>query len=143
MILGTKQIKYTKASLYDRVFKHKWKYTLLEEAHFVTSVFPKEDIKTDYITLTKTGLLLLKEGYACDGASGPTYDSKSSMRGAFVHDAFYQLMRLGLLPQSAKWKADDIFYDLCVQDGMNKIRAWVWFQAVSKFAGYACKERTK
>jgi len=140
MILGTKEIKYIKASLFDRIFHGKWKYTQIGESHFVLNIFLKNDIETEFIKLSKYGILTLRDKYSCDGASGPTYDSKSSMRGAFVHDALYQLMRLGLLPQSIKERADLIFYELCLQDGMIKQRAWVWHKAVSIFGFMSCRK---
>jgi hypothetical protein len=57
---------------------------------------------TTWLELWPDGTLVISPGYAWDGASGPTYDSKSSMRASLVHDALYQLMRLGLLSQSFK-----------------------------------------
>jgi hypothetical protein len=56
------------------------------------------------------------------------------MRGSLEHDAFYQLMRFGLLPLSFRKEVDQRLYTVCVQDGMSRIRAsWVKF-AVNTFA---------
>jgi len=53
-------------------------------------------INTLYLELTQAGLLTICQGYAWDGASGPTIDTKSSMRAALVHDALDQLLREGM-----------------------------------------------
>ena len=80
------------------------------------------------------GHLTIFAGYAWDGASGPTYDSKSSMRASLVHDAGYQLIRLGMLPHDTRKQWDELFHRICVEDGMWKPRAWLWFNAVRGFA---------
>lgn len=94
-----------------------------------------------FILLDSKGYLIIEDGYAWDGASGPTWDSKSSMRGSLVHDAFYQLEREGLLPQSERGKIDKMLHDICVEDGMWGWRADLWLWAVRKFAGYAASPK--
>jgi hypothetical protein len=91
-------------------------------------------IVTDWIELDPDGTLRLKPGYAWDGASGPTYDSKSSMRASAAHDPIYQLIRLGLLPASCREPADKAFHRICEEDGMFAPRAWAWFHLVRIFA---------
>lgn len=58
------------------------------------------------ITLTENGNLFIDTGYTCDGASGPTWDTASTIGPAFVHDALYELIAAGLLPRSVRWQAD-------------------------------------
>ena len=94
-------------------------------------------ITTEYITLTPDGKLEIKEGYAWDGPSGPTFDSPSSMRGSLVHDALYQLLREQLLPASDRELADRELYRICLEDGMWKWRAKLWLDGVRDFAGAA------
>jgi hypothetical protein len=79
------------------------------------------------------GQMTIRAGYAWDGASGPTFDSKNSMRGSLVHDAIYQCIRSELLPRDFKADADQLLYDICVADGMLKARAWLWKRAVMRF----------
>ena len=50
-----------------------------------------------YITIDRSGSMTIRSGYAWDGASGPTWDSPSTMRGSLVHDCWYQLFREGTL----------------------------------------------
>lgn len=110
-----------------------YKYQIQDNA---TITLPKEwealRCANDWIAL-EYGLLRVKAGYAWDGASGPTIDSKCSMRASLAHDALYQLMREGLISRDLKDKADDLLRDLCREDGMSIWRAWLWHRAVKQF----------
>lgn len=94
-------------------------------------------ILTPFIELTPGGMLTINTGYAWDGASGPTLDTKSSMRGSLVHDAFYQLEREELISQKEREKIDRLLHDICIQDGMWGWRADLWLWAVRKFGIFA------
>lgn len=78
-------------------------------------------------------LLTQYEGYAWDGASGPTIDGKCSIRGSLGHDGIYQAIREGLLPRSLKDAGDKFLYEQCVEDLMPRWRAWLWRRGVKKF----------
>ncbi len=67
-------------------------------------------------------LLLLYDGYAWDGPSGPTIDTDDFMQGAVVHDVGYQLIRLGVLPPEMRKLFDEELKLMCQQDGMWAIR---------------------
>lgn len=99
------------------------------------------DCQEELLSVSGATLTILP-GYAWDGASGPTVDSPSSMRGSLVHDALYQLMRMGVLPESCRPAADKVFYRLCIEDGMDRFRAWVWYWAVRLFAASAARRGT-
>jgi len=105
-------------------YRKGYKYQLAEDLVVKVKIFPKKNIKTEYINLTTKGKLTLKHGYCSDGPSGPTIDTKSFMRGAFAHDGLYQLMRMELLPQSYRLEADQELKIICLEDGMWKIRVW-------------------
>lgn len=94
-------------------------------------------IITEWVTLDPDGTLRIRAGYCWDGASGPTLDTRDSMRASLVHDALYQLMRLGLLPQSLRGAIDRIFRRICKEDGMWSPRAQLWYMAVRTFAQLA------
>ena len=99
-----------------------------------------QDIQTDYIALNVKGLLTIKKGYAWNGASGPTKDSKKSKRASGVHDALYQLMELKLLNyQTHRIIADWVFYRILLADKMFKPRAWIWWRAVRRYAEFAAR----
>jgi hypothetical protein len=96
---------------------------------------PEKPVKLPFITLSKTGVLSMKAGYAWDGASGPAVDRKATKRGSLVHDALYQLLRMEKLPQDLRHDADHIYSQLCAEDGM-----WAWWarrhlNALSLFGG--------
>lgn len=60
--------------------------------------------------------------YAWDGASGPTWDDKTNMRGTLVHDGIYQLMREGFLNRFYRKYADQLLRDMCIEDAIFFIR---------------------
>ena len=95
-------------------------------------------IEEQYFSLSEQGHLYIQSLYAWDGPSGPTFDTPSFMRGSLVHDVLYQMIRLSLLPVGLKEVADDILYDLCIEDGMWKVRALWVKRAVKRFGASAC-----
>jgi hypothetical protein len=119
-----------------------YKYQLHEEYTTKIIIHPDEDLfDHGFITLKKDGTLIIKEGYAWDGPSGPTIDSKNFMRGSLVHDALYQLMRQGQLPEHMRPLADEILDTICKEDGMSAIRRWWVAHALFDFGGAAAKRR--
>jgi hypothetical protein len=113
-------------------YREGYKYQLYADEEFRTGIFGK-NIKTDFIELFANGVLICRKGYAWDGASGPTIDTKNSMRAALLHDAGYQLMREKLLSLDYKAYFDEEFYRILRADGMSWIRAWIWYNAVRDF----------
>lgn len=99
-------------------------------------------IDTDYITLDEDGLLTIKKGYAWDGPSGPTFDTKNFMRGSLVHDVLYQLIREGHLSYIRLF-ADNLLRTLCREDGMSWIRAWWIYRALRLFGSTAADPASK
>jgi len=107
-----------------------YKYQLAEnEEKVLPYEFAGVEVKTEFLWIHR-GTLYIKSGYAWDGASGPTWDSESSMTPSLVHDALYQLMRMGLLGGEYRAEADKIFRDMCIEKGMFKWRANLWYKAV-------------
>ena len=115
-------------------YKSGYKYQLVEECYKKVEIFPDEDIRTTHLTLYQGGYLRIKEGYCWDGPSGPAIDTKNFMCGSLVHDALYQLMRQGLIPQKWREQADKELRKVCLKDGMSKVRAWWVYYAVRTFA---------
>ena len=111
-----------------------YKYQLVNDYKIRTYVIPKESITSFWIELDNKGNLGLRLGYAWDGPSGPTIDTKNFMRGSLVHDALYQLMRQGYLDIEWREQADKELKRICLEDGMSKIRAWWVYKAVRTFA---------
>ena len=89
-------------------------------------------ISHPYMHLDKNGVLEIFPGYAWDGSTC-SFD-KNSMRASLVHDALYQLMREGLLPQDCRNMADRLLQQICLDAGMSRIRAWWVYRGVSRFS---------
>lgn len=124
-------------------YKKGYKYQLAEDYAIELEIYPVRDIFTDMIWLNELGKLRIMAGYAWDGASGPTIDTKSSMRGSLVHDALYQLMREGYLGLEWREKADHYLRSICRDDGMSWFRARLWEKAVDWFAKRSASEAGK
>ena len=76
-------------------------------------------------------VLSIRVGFAWDGGSGPARDTKKAMPGFALHDALYQLTRLGY------YKKSDADLELRARlraDGVGRFRAWYIYQAV-RFGG--------
>lgn len=114
-----------------------WKYQLAEDYHVATDIIGQAAEIPGYVQLDQGGVLHVRAGYCWDGASGPTIDTKSSMRASLVHDALYQLEREGRLSQTTRAAADELLERLCVEDGMWRWRARAWLWAVRRFAAGA------
>ena len=95
-------------------------------------------ILVPFIDANKNGELVIRKGYAWDGPSGPTFDTKDFMRGSLVHDAGYQLIRERYIDDDYRRQFDEELRRICLEDGMIRIRAWWVYQAVRLFGGPAC-----
>ena len=110
---------------------------------FNKELFPKVNVKTDFIELTSTGVLTLKKGYAFDGVSGFP-DMKSLLCGAGVHDALYQLIRLGHIDIKLITLADDEMIRICKKRGANKYLVESIRKVLKEFGpNFATKESMK
>lgn len=106
------------------------KYQLVRD-YLVQTPIIGESVTDDFFCLTPDGVLKVKNGYAWDGASGPTFDTKSSMRASMVHDVFCVAMRDHRLSYD-KWQdtVNAFFRQMCIEDGMWLWRANLWHSAV-------------
>ncbi len=108
-----------------------YKYTLFADYKHQTDLRIARTFEIPpVIMLEADGLLTVKKGYAWDGPSGPTIDTPDFMRGSLVHDVLYQLMREKVIPQDQREYADKLLREICLEDGMSRIRAWWVYQAV-------------
>lgn len=116
------------------VYKGGYTYLLKREHVEDIELKPDKDIVTDFIGLGLNGRLVIKPGYAWDGPSGPTFDTKTFMRGSLVHDALYQLIREGFLDLAThRPLADAVLKRMCLEDGMASFRAWYVHAFVRRF----------
>jgi hypothetical protein len=106
------------------------KYQVAEDFIVLTPI-TGEAITDDWFVLAPNGALLVRKGFGWDGASGPTFDSQSSMSASLVHDVFCLCMRDGRLSYN-KWQdaVNQFFEDMCRQAGMWGWRAKLWHTGV-------------
>lgn len=125
-------------------YKSKYKYQLVEKYEMRIPITPRDDKVTEYINLDTKGNLTVKRSYAWDGPSGPVKDTPKNMRASLVHDALYQLMRMEKLSARTHRKtADQLFRDMCKQDGVSKRRASIYYWGLRKFAKPATSPENK
>lgn len=97
-----------------------YRYQLKNMAVFETGILGFS-ICTEFVTLSPTGTLWLRSGYATDGVTGitgsvwaPLLERKWLIYGSFGHDGLYQLMRLRLLPSTFRPLADRLLKEWCL-----------------------------
>ena len=113
-----------------------YKFQLEEDYEHQTGITPAAPGGNRFVQVTLDGLLLIRAGYAWDGASGPAIDTPTFMRGSLVHDALYQLMRLDILSKADHRRAaDELLRQIVREDGMLAVRAWWVYHAVRIFGG--------
>lgn len=122
-------------------YRSGYKYQLCADWWVQTPITGHEATVPGFINLALDGKLTIHTGYAWDGPSGPTIDTKTFMRGSLAHDALYQLMREGLISESLREDADRLLMALCVQDGMNAVRAACVYAAVRECGGPSAKRQ--
>jgi hypothetical protein len=130
------------------LYKSDYKYQLVEDYKIKVSIKPEFDIETDFIVLDIYGNLTIRKGYSWDGPSGPVIDTDKNLRGALVHDALYQLMRMSLLHYDGHLEpyrklADLEFQSICKEDGVHPIRAFIWYRGLRRFAAFAADPKNK
>jgi hypothetical protein len=133
------KIKYKKLYKFPSSLFHKYKYELLEEHFEDTGIIGYEVIIDGILQLSNNGKLRIGKKYRWDGCSGPTWDDEGNMRGSLIHDAFYQMFREKFLPIYLRKKVDQLFVEICHQDGMCALRCHYYYGAVRLLAGGAAK----
>ena len=120
-----------------------YKYQLYERESFQTAIKPPEFLETKWLRLSSSGLLIVRAGYAWDGPSGPTWDTKNSMRGSLFHDAIYQLIRQRMLDPRWRKVADEELGRFLKEDDMWWPRRALWVRELKKFGGSAADPKNK
>ena len=115
-----------------------YRYQLAETERYQSDIMPLGVLAdTDWLALDSEGLLTIRTGYCWDGASGPVIHSPASMRASLIHDAYYQLIRLGLIHAAYRAAADRVYRRVCIESGMLESRAEMHFIALRLFGGVA------
>lgn len=90
-------------------------------------IFPHSPGGNDYVQLTLGGDLHISKGYAWDGASGPAINTTSFVRPSLVHDALYQLIRMGVVPRDCRAAADRLLGQMLREDSLIIANRQPWF----------------
>lgn len=114
-----------------------YKYSLWNDYSVNINIFGRP-VSHRLFTLDSAGKLTIFADYPWDGPSGPTFDSKTGMRASLVHDALFEMLRLGLLPHDPCFHIANLeFRKILLEDQMCELRAKLWFRGVESF-GDAC-----
>lgn len=112
-------------------YKAGYKYQFTRDYSCYTGIMLPHDIVRDFYTLTADGWCHIKKGYAWDGPSGPTLDTKDSLRASAIHDCYCQAAKDRLIDYDTfSPQYHQVFKDICLEDEMCSPRAWVWHHAV-------------
>ena len=103
---------------------------VLSDDYMVQTPITGADIIDPWFRLFPDGWLHVLAGFAWDGPSGPTFDTKDSLRASLVHDVFCVCMRDGRLDFERQDAVNEFFRQMCIEDGMPEWRARVWFWGV-------------
>ncbi len=123
-------------------YREGYLYQLADREVFRDTQIRGYDISTEFIELTPGGVMIVKAGYAWDGASW-AWDTISAMHGSCGHDSLFQLLRQGHLPQSVREAADKAFGRWLKQDGMWAWRANLWVATLGIFGAAAADPANK
>ena len=123
-------------------YKSGYKYQLTEDEVFKAPFYPKIPIDTDYISLTSSGIMTLKRGFAWNGANF-VIDRKSNMVASAFHDALYKLMRMRLLDHKEWRLADTVYAELQERDGACKISIMLDMLGLKIASGVCAKPKNR
>jgi hypothetical protein len=124
-----------------------WNWILEEETEYDTGILGF-NITTEFIRLQADGLMTISRKYASDGVTCITgtpwawlLEKDWMKRGAYGHDALYQLVQLQLLPMEYKLVADHLMRSWCIEDGAWGWEAQIVFRLVDKYGAASVDHR--
>jgi hypothetical protein len=133
---------------------NRWKYRLVSAYTFKVGL--KEALRPatrvglqtrelqDIVTYDpESDLCTIRSGFCWDGPSGPTIDTVTSLRPSLTHDALYQLMRLGHLSPKCRQRADELYRDLLIENGVSTLRAYTHYYTLRLAGGFAAQKGTQ
>ena len=113
-------------------YKEGYDYQLYEDYEIQTDIYD-QNINEQFITIWPTGELVIRKGFAWDGASG-SIDTDTNRRASLVHDAICDAINNDLLPRHFQKNADRLFKEICKSAGMSGFREWHHNKGVSWFS---------
>jgi len=133
---------------YKKIKHLKYKYEVVEYYSCQLKFILGYTVTDRYFSITDSGFLTVLPGYKWDGASGPTIDTRNTVRASCVHDVLYQCMRCRYLPQLVKNASDKELSRIMKEDWKpktiaahwwNSIRSGYFYWGVRLFGAGACK----
>lgn len=124
-------------------YKSGYKYQLAETISIQTCITPPVNVSTYMLNLDPNGTLTIDRGYAWDGPSGPTIDTKNTLTPSLMHDAIYQLIRMELIAKSWRLIADEEIGRMMKERGVWWLRRKLWVRELKKFGGPAADPRNR
>ena len=116
---------------YRKLTPYKYQLTK-DEKYFMGNIYPTVPFDDEYMSLSLSGILTVKKGYAWDGATGGI-ETHVIRRASLIHDAYCQLIEKGCIPISFRLNVDIVFRRICKEDGMSWLRTWYTYTAIRAF----------
>lgn len=126
--------KYTRVNKWWQKAEFRLDYDIVFQTDIVGYTYEDE-----YVKLDRFGRVTIKAGFDW-GASGLTWDTRSSRRGSIIHDAIYYLSQMKVFDDAPnnhalRLSADDLILKYCLEDGMFKTRAYTWYYVLRACGG--------
>ena len=130
---------------YDRIRKMLFTFVYIVESDYVIHLgenAPKYTGSTPFIKYDN-GKLIVKKGFAWDGPSGPSIDTKAFILASLVHDSLYKLMAYEVIKHTEENRlfADNIMRQINLSLRMWRFRAFYTWLAVRIFGRFNVKKR--
>lgn len=140
LVRSTKQAHFRRNNTY--------KFRTLRDFEVASPIQPDEEVGNEYVRLRVDGTLWIRAGYAWDGCIIGS-DTPLTARASLVHDAFYQLIREGIIrirkaptnDKDVKKQIDCFFMMLMYHDGMFPPRAFLRYYLTKWFGKHAMRPR--
>jgi len=113
-----------------------YKYQMRMNAVAESRIRPGKLINHEYFSISVDGVILVRRGYAWDGASFIAIDDPGTIYASVFHDAGYQAIRLQLLDPVWRKELDRMYESLCIEGRVNPARAKAHYAALRIGGGY-------
>ena len=105
-------------------------WRVLEDFSYQTSIKSAETITSDFFIFHGNGRIDVLKGFCWDGPTGGL-DTPNTMLASLLHDIGCIMRERGQLTDEQIDQFDDLYYTICVEEGMTKFRAGIQFAAIS------------
>ena len=118
---------------YTEGYKYRLEEPVTIVIPFLVPDFPieKEEEKKEMVQV-KGQILEISKHYSWDGSSGIP-DTKCNLYASLIHDAWYQLIRRGLVCPSTRILADTWYGELCRINGVPSPISKLYAKVLKKF----------